>query len=100
MMNVKRDTFITATREFVKPSCTHETLLRFKLSDHSALNKHYWITVFCEYDVSKRFINLFQKTSYILNLRSFLFVVNRLELRSLEQRFIASSHCSVLSACF
>jgi len=83
---VNRDTFISATREFLKTSCTHEThywglnsLTMLRWTSTSEKFRALWV------QRSKHFYSLFQNTDSSLNAISiFFFVINRLGLRPLD----------------
>ena len=85
-MCVNRHTFISATRDFLNTSWTHEThywglksLNMLQWTSTSAKLRVLWV------QTSKHFYSLFQKIDSILNIIStFLFVINRLKLRSLD----------------
>jgi hypothetical protein len=81
-MYVNRRTFISASEDKMH---TLNTLLRCKHPDQAALEKNFCKSVFCEYDVFKHFSSTVHNTdSYLNAISSFLFVINRLEFRSLE----------------
>jgi ABC-type nickel/cobalt efflux system permease component RcnA len=84
---VNRNTFFSATREFLKTSWTHET----HYWGLNSLILQHWTSISGKLGVLwvqrfKHFYSLFQNTDSILNVISiFVFVANRLELRSVDR---------------